>query len=264
LQLKRSFESKLVDGLFFAGQVNGSSGYEEAAAQGLYAGINAALKIENKKPLIITRNQGYIGVLIDDLVTKGTNEPYRMLTSRAEYRLLLRNDNADERLTKVGFDVNLISQEQMNKVNLKYESINNKIKEFTFKHISPNSVIGKKYKIVSGTSILQLILRPDVNPSDFTNFKYIYELTTRVRLKGYIDKQNNQAKKMLRLEHLKIPLTIDYSKVQNLATEARQKLSKIKPTTIGQATRISGINPADIQMLMYYLNSRFRKNKNEN
>ena len=262
-QLKHSLELKDIDGLFFAGQVNGTSGYEEAAGQGLIAGINASLKIENKEPLVLRRDQSYIGVLIDDLVIKGTNEPYRMLTSRAEYRLLLRNDNADERLSELGFKIGLVSEKEINEIRTKYKNIEKKIDELSKKFVSSKSEIAKKYDVKNGTSYKQLLTRPHVDLEDFAEgCDYIFEVAVRLRLAGYIKKQKNAAEKMKRLENFKIPENINYDDVANLATEAKMKLKEIRPETIGQMSRISGINPADIQMLMFYL--EFRKKKNEN
>lgn len=258
-QIYKSLESKKIRGLYFAGQINGTSGYEEAAGQGLVAGINASLKLKNKKPIDLKRNDSYIGVLIDDLVLKGTKEPYRMLTSRAEYRLLLRNDNADIRMCEYALYANMISKEEYDRVKNKYEMIDNKINELENIYLSSNDELAKKYNILHGSSLLKVIVRPDVDYNDFINdFKYKDELVIKVRLEGYIEKQNKAASKMLRLEALKIPKDIDYDKVDNLSLEARDKLKKINPETIGQASRISGINPSDIEMILFYLNLKHR------
>ncbi len=263
-QIKKSLESKKIKNLYFAGQINGTSGYEEAAGQGIVAGINASLKLLNKDPIVLKRNDSYIGVLIDDLVLKGTKEPYRMLTSRAEYRLLLRNDNADLRMCEYARYANMISDEEYNNIKNKYHSIDAKIEELKNKYISSNDPLAKKYNILNGSSLLKVIARPDVDYRDFINdYEYKEELITKVRLEGYIDKQNRSANKMLKLEKLKIPSNIDYQKILNLSLEARDKLSKIKPGTLGEASRISGINPSDIEVILFYINLKYKKGDND-
>lgn len=245
-----------------AGQINGTSGYEEAAAQGLMAGINANQFIEKKEAVVLPRDVAYIGVLIDDLVTKGVSEPYRMLTSRAEFRLLLRDDNVDERLHKIGASVGLISNSTLEKTNQKYQEINQKIAELETIFVTPLSFLGQKYNLKSTATLKQLLTRPDVDVEDIIpNFNYKKELTTRIRLSGYIEKQKRANQKISKMEKLKIPLEINYDFIANLASEAREKLNKIRPETIGQAARIDGITPSDIYMILLFLNSRFDKNE---
>jgi tRNA uridine 5-carboxymethylaminomethyl modification enzyme len=273
-QIKASLETKILENLFTAGQINGTSGYEEAACQGLIAGINASLKIENKKPLVLKRNEAYIGVLIDDLITKGTIEPYRMLTSRAEYRLLLRHDNADLRLREYGYKVGLIDEERHNKLLEKINDIDKLKNELKNKKITPTKEINELFKklntpiLKDGITLYDLLKRNEITintlkENNLFTSSYSKEVENQVEIQikyeGYIAKTQREAEKMLKNEEKQIPENIDYSKVTNLASEARQKLDKVRPTSIGQALRISGVNPADISILMVYL----RKNYNE-
>lgn len=270
-QLKQSLETRIIQNLYTAGQINGTSGYEEAACQGLIAGINAALKLENKEPLILKRNEAYIGVLIDDLITKGIRDPYRLLTSRAEYRLLLRHDNADLRLRKYGYEVGLISKEKYDKLIQKENNINEIIELLKNNKITPKKEINdylvknNSTPIKDGISLFQLLKRPEIKINNIKEFielkKYTKEELEQVEIiikyEGYIEKANREAKKMLELEEKKIPEDIDYDKIKNIASEARQKLKEVKPTSIGQAIRISGVNPADISIMMVYLKKEY-------
>lgn len=267
LQMKKSLESKIVENLFTAGQINGTSGYEEAAGQGLIAGINASLKLENKKPLILGREEAYIGVMIDDLVTKGTKEPYRLLTSRAEYRLLLRHDNADQRLTEYGYQLGLISEQRYQSFIKKLEEINFLKQKLTEIRYSPKSSINDYLNslgyetLKEGISAIDLIKRPHTSlihfPFDFEIDPLIAkQVEIEIKYEGYIEKALRNVKQHKKLESYQLSEDLDYNTIDNLALEARQKLNLIKPTTIGQASRISGINPSDINVLLIHLKTK--------
>ena len=271
-QLKRSLETKIIENLFTAGQINGTSGYEEAACQGLIAGINASLKLENKEPLILKRNEAYIGVLIDDLVTKGVRDPYRLLTSRAEYRLLLRHDNADLRLREYGYQVGLINNEQYQKLLAKKTKIKELLEKLKSVKVTPssNDILEKlgSTKIKDGYSLYELLKRPEITYqklliNKIIDFNYEEEIIEQVELnikyEGYIKKAEKEALKLINLENKLIPDDIDYNKIVNLASEAKQKLYEIRPTSIGQAIRISGVNPADISILSIYLKKEYNR-----
>ncbi len=266
-QLNLSLEFKNLDGLFSAGQINGSSGYEEAAAQGIIAGINAALKVKGTRPLILDRSQAYIGVLIDDLVTKGTKEPYRMMTSRAEYRLLLRQDNADLRLTPLGKEVGLISEERFEKFALKRELIQQEVDRLNNSYLPPSEEVLKYLEkrestaIKSGINVAELLRRPEISYESLSEVMELPQLPRSIReqieisikYEGYIKRQMQQVEQYKKLEGRKLPKNMDYSGIQGLRLEARQKLSQIKPESIGQASRITGVSPADISVLLIHL-----------
>ena len=274
LQIKPTLENKVLENLFTAGQINGTSGYEEAAGQGIIAGINAVLKVDNKEPLVLKRSDAYIGVLIDDLVTKGTIEPYRMLTSRAEFRLILRHDNADLRLRHYAHDIGTINEEQYNRLIEKEE----KIKELT-KYLQENTLhlteaVIKVFESnninvpLTGLNYYDLLKRPEITMKfieHFIEINYLNEVKEQVEINakydGYIKKAYKEVEKLSRLEEKQIPEDIDYKKVTNLASEARQKLEKIRPKTIAQASRISGVNPVDISVLTIYLKKAYGKNE---
>lgn len=274
LELNASLELKKISGLFSAGQANGSSGYEEAGAQGLIAGINAARKIQKKEPIIITRSQGYIGVLIDDLVTKGTNEPYRMMTSRAEYRLLLRQDNADMRLTPIGYEVGLISEERYQALLEKEKQIEQEIERLSKVTVGTSDKVQNclekngSTKLVSGSTMLELIRRPELDyfvleeidknrPALSRQVKE--QVNINIKYEGYIKRQEKQVEQFKKLENRRIPENIVYEEVNSLRTEAVQKLNQVRPSSVGQAARISGVSPADISVLLVYLEQLKRK-----
>ena len=273
-QLKASLETKVLENLFTAGQINGTSGYEEAACQGLMAGINASLKLEGKDPLVLKRNEAYIGVLIDDLITKGIRDPYRLLTSRAEFRLIIRSDNADQRLRDYGYQVGLISEEQKQKLDNKRKLIQECLDYLSYNKLKITEDIRKVFEennipVPNATMSLENLLRRPEITTEFLekmveipyNDEIKEQVSINLKYEGYIAKAYKEAEKMLKLEKKQIPEDIDYNKIKNIASEARQKLNEVRPTTIAQAIRISGVNPSDISILSVYLKKEYSKHE---
>ncbi|MGC6471035.1 MAG: tRNA uridine-5-carboxymethylaminomethyl(34) synthesis enzyme MnmG [Flavobacteriales bacterium] len=269
-QLHRSLETKLIDNLYFSGQINGTTGYEEAACQGLMAGINASRKIQDLEPIVLSRSEAYIGVLIDDLVTKGTDEPYRMFTSRAEYRILLRQDNADLRLTPIGKKIGLVKDERLKKLDMKISEVEKGLNIFNTQSISPDEVNpilsnNNSSEIKQKTKLFKLLSRPQIKLEDLQTIDMVLEKTSsisqealeqaeiQIKYNGYIERERETVMKTNKLEGIRIPQRFDYGKIHAISSESREKLNKVKPETIGQASRISGVTPSDINVLLVYM-----------